>query len=75
MRRDYGIFFATGDKVSTVLIEDGVSPSGKAADFGSAIRGFESLHPSQLSTVIPNSVPRRLGTFGVLGNLNVPFVD
>ena len=27
-------------------IEAGVSPSGKAADFGSAIRGFESSRPS-----------------------------
>jgi hypothetical protein len=26
----------------------GDSPSGKAADFGSAIRGFESLIPSQM---------------------------
>ena len=29
-------------------IEAGVSPSGKAADFGSAIRGFESSRPSFL---------------------------
>lgn len=31
-----------------VIDDDGVSPSGKAADFGSAIPGFESLHPSQI---------------------------
>ena len=27
---------------------DGVSPSGKALGSGSSIRGFESLHPSQI---------------------------
>lgn len=26
----------------------GVSPSGKAPVFGTGIRGFESLHPSQI---------------------------
>lgn len=28
----------------------GVWPSGKAADFGSAIRGFESLYPSHIQS-------------------------
>jgi hypothetical protein len=28
-------------------VDDGMSPSGKALVFGTSIRGFESLHPSQ----------------------------
>ena len=31
----------------TILLNNGVSPSGKAVDFDSAIRRFESCHPSQ----------------------------
>ena len=30
-----------------MYLADGMSPSGKAAGSGPAIRGFESLHPSQ----------------------------
>lgn len=30
------------------LLDTGVSPSGKASDFDSVIRGFESLHPSHM---------------------------
>lgn len=29
-------------------VNDGVSPSGKAAVFGTAMRGFESFHPKLL---------------------------
>ena len=32
----------------------GVSPSGKATDSDSVIRGFESLHPSQSKSKPPN---------------------
>ena len=34
---------------------NGMSPSGKAADSDSAIRWFESSHPSQISEVALNS--------------------
>ena len=33
----------------------GASPSGKAAGFGPAIRGFESFRPSQLSFPLVDS--------------------
>ncbi len=32
-----------------ILRNNGVWPSGKAPGFGPGIRGFESLHPSQIS--------------------------
>ena len=40
--------FKTLDRYTFVIISYilGVSPSGKALDFDSSIRGFESLHPS-----------------------------
>ena len=35
-------------RLSIEISYDGVSPSGKAAAFGAAIRRFESCYPSQL---------------------------
>lgn len=43
-------------------------PSGTAAGFGPEDRGFESLLPSQPSTVISNSDPTSSGSFGVFRN-------
>jgi hypothetical protein len=43
---------------STIMFAVGMSPSGKAAGSGPAIRGFESLHPSQIATFAPRE--RRL---------------
>jgi hypothetical protein len=42
------------DKVQAIY---GVSPSGKAAGFGPAIRRFESFHPSPSSTKCTENAP------------------
>lgn len=37
------------------FLKDGMSPSGKAADSGSAIRGFKSFHPRFLVQENPSA--------------------
>ncbi len=39
--------------LSSVRKDNGMSPSGKAKDFDSFIRGFESRHPSQIIAGFP----------------------
>ncbi len=43
------------------MLFDGMWPSGKAPGFGPGIRGFESLHPSQIRTFL--ELVARLGVF------------
>ena len=52
-------FFMDSDYPGPQMITDGVSPSGKAAVFGTAIRGFESFHPSH--GLKPDKVVRSRG--------------
>ena len=46
------------EKLDSPPIHNGMSPSGKAPGSGPGIRGFESLHPSQIATFAPRE--RRL---------------